>query len=237
MRGSGTWLRWRNRATAFAAGSFALLAAAVAGATPVTVWFDGVSGAGIDAPSATAAAAAGVPSFGSAPFIFADPTGTHFSTATVNNPVVPSANPASPSKANPVMATAQFQFTALDRDYQDLWIVLLGHEPNDPTGAFYDTSNVGLKIDSADAWRTIPISGGFTYLAFFVGDVDQNGSVVVDFEYRVAQSLFLQSGGPPQVFQFPQLWVAYTETPLPEPTVIVLFAAGLAGLALRKRRS
>jgi hypothetical protein len=219
------------------AGSLGLLVAASAGATPVTVWFDGVSGAGIDAASATAVAAAGVPSFSTTPFIFADPSNTHFATATLNNPITPSSLPTSPSKTNPVEATAQFQFTALDRDYQDLWIVLLGHEPNDPTGSFYDTSNVGLEIDSADPWRSIPISGGFTYLAFFVGDVAQNDSVTVDFEYRVAQSLFLLNPGPPKRFQFPQLWVAYTEVAVPEPTGIVLLAAGLAGLALRKRRS
>lgn len=147
---------------------------------------------------------------------FSDDEGTRIGTQTLNNPITPSSNPASPTRTNPVAATALFGFTALDRDYTNLSIVLIGKSPLSPAGTFYDPGNIGLRIDTADGWGLVrPDPTGdpdLYYLTLEVGDLLQGETAELAFEYRVAQNLLLIDSGPPPTFQLPQFWIGYMES-------------------------
>jgi hypothetical protein len=218
----------------FVSTAFALGAAA----TPVSLFGDPVNGWGFN-PSDVAAASAigslpGQSSFGTSPGTV-DITIT--TPATISGVNVPGG-----SFANPSTGSSVWSITANDRDYQDLWLVIVGHavssDPHGPNGdGFYASANVGLEVDDADPnLRFVSPAGmNLTYLAIFLGDLAQGSTAVLPIEYRVAQALFESA---PNDYLFPQYQVAYLEgIPVPEPNMLALgITLGAAGLAVRVRR-
>ncbi|MDJ0785429.1 MAG: hypothetical protein QNK05_01405 [Myxococcota bacterium] len=176
---------------------------------------------------------------------FSDDEGTRIMAEVLNNPITPDSNPTMPSKGDPVMATALFQFTALDQDYEDLTLVVLGKSPVDPTGSFYTPGLLGLEVDAADGWGLVrPDPSGLPdlyYLTLPLGELLQGNSVQIEVDYRVAQTLLLvDPGNPPAdppTFELPQLWIGFQDAAItPEAGGLVwVLPAFMSLLAIRRR--
>lgn len=211
----------------------ASLGAVPARAVPVSMWLAPQFGFG--AASVTAAQAAGIGSLPDRSFF-----GGSASSLTITTPAsIPGTSLVGASLASPSSGTSTWTVKALDRAYQDLWIVIQGHDPNDANASYYnDNTKIGLVVDPTDArWRLIHPAGAtqYSYLAFFVGDLAQGASFGIPISYAVAQALKVVSSNP-TICEFPQYRVNFLELSVPEPMLLSLLGfAGLA-LAIRKRR-
>ena len=162
---------------------------------------------------------------------------------TITTPsTIPGVNVPGGNFANPSTGSSMWSITANDRDYSDLWLVIVGHavtvDPHGPSGdGFYDSANIGIEVDDSDPNLrfVLPTGMNLTYLAIFLGDLAQGSTAVLPIEYRVAQALFESA---PNDFLFPQYQVAYLEgIPVPEPSTVALgITVGAIGLAARVRR-
>lgn len=218
------------------------LCALPAAAAPIRLWLEPNGGFGFDAASTSAASAAGVGSLPDSTFFSNPAAGAPRITITTPSPIQGNSVQGA-SFANPSTGTSTWTVTAQDRAYQDLWIVIQGHEPNDPNASYYDENHrIGLQIDSDDPnWALVgPADPGFpdvTYLAYFVGDLAQGASFDVPISYLVAKALRVVPNTNPQLCEFPQYRVNFLEhAVVPEPAVLSLLALGGALLATRKRR-
>ncbi len=207
------------------------LAAAPALAAPLTLWM--ASDFGLDAASVTAAQSAGVDLL---------PDSTFFGGGGITittPPQIVGDSVLGATKSNPSTGESTWTVTAVNGSYQDLWIVIQGHDPNDPTGTYYGNSNVGLSIDTADArWALVHPAGypQVTYLAYFVGDLAQDESEQIAIDYRVAQALYQVSGSSPLLCLFPQYRVNFLQLSVPEPALFALLGFAAVALASRKQR-
>jgi len=233
----------KSLAAALSGVMLAGLAVLPAAAAPIKLWLEPNGGFGFDAASTGAATAAGVGSLPDSMFFFNPaPPAPQRITITTPSPI-PGISVQNATFANPSTGTSTWRVTAQDRAYQDLWIVIQGHDPNDPNASYYDENHrIGLQIDSADpSWKLIgPADPNFpnvTYLAYFVGDLAQGASFDVPISYIVAKALKVVPNTNPQLCEFPQYRVNFLELAVvPEPVVLSLLAFGGALLAARKRR-
>lgn len=208
-----------------------VLAAAPASATPVTLYADGTTTFGFDPVDVAAAIEAGE----AAPTVVAGVFGGSGQLSVTTPDGIPGS--LGTSKANPSTGTSTWTVSALSGSFEDLVLVILGHDPNDPLGGFYDTENVGLEIDTSDPrWFLVQPQGfSVTYLAYRLADSEllENESTLVPIEYRVGQGLFLMG----DEFIFPRYAIAYVSVPVPEPSVLaLLIAAGVMGSVSRRLR-
>lgn len=228
---------WTNRLAAATAGfALAALAALPAAAAPVSVWLN-TDGVGFDGASITALRNAGTGALPDSLF-FGNSGGTRVSITTPSP--IPGVSRKKATKSNPSTGQSTWTVTAVDRDYQDLWIVIQGHSPNDANAKYYQKhANIGLIVDPSDPnWKTVSPSGtpGVTYLAYFVGDLVKGDSFDVPISYAVAKAL-KRIRKDPNFCVFPQYRVNFLELAVvPEPVVLSLLAFGGTLLALRKRR-
>ena len=213
-----------------------------AAAAPIKLWLEPNGGFGFGAASVGAASAAGVGSLPDSLFFSNPSSGSPRITITTPSPIQ-GTSVQNASLANPSTGTSTWTVTALDRAYQDLWIVIQGHEPGDPNASYYNENHrIGLQIDAADpSWRLIgpadPNYPDVTYLAYFVGDLAQGASFDVPISYVVAKALKVVPNTNPRLCAFPQYRVNFLELAVvPEPVAISLLAFGGALLATRKRR-
>ena len=148
--------------------------------------------------------------------------------------------------ANPSNGASVWTVTANDRNYEDAWLVIVGHaiagpeaDPHGPAGDLhYVTANVGLAVDDADPLLRIvsPVGLSYTYLALFLGNLTQNVGKDVSIDYRVAQALFPVGSGE---FMFPKYQVAYLENiSVPEPglSLLGMMSATVMMVWARRRR-
>ncbi len=214
------------------------LFAASAAATPVNLFGDPANGFGFN--PADVAAATGVGSLSDQQMFLI--SGVYVDISITTPSTIPGSNNPGGNFANPSTGSSMWSITANDRDYEDLWLVLVGHAVNSdlhgPSGdGFYDPANVGIEIDDSNPNLRFVSPDGFdiTYLAVFLGDLAQGATTVLPIEYRVAQGLFEQA---PNDFLFPQYKVAYLEgIPVPEPSLLALgIVVGALGRAVRVRR-
>lgn len=217
------------------------ISVAPAWATSTTLWLQPNTGFGFDAPSVSAAQAAGVGALPDSTF-FSNPASGPPRITITTPPSIPGVSIVGATLANPSTGTSTWTVTAVDRAYQDLWIVIQGHDPNDPSASYYNANEkIGLVIDPTDAnWRVVHPAGfpGVSYLAYRIGDLAKNASFNVPISYAVAQALMLVPGTNPQLCIFPQYRVNFLEHALvPEPVLLSLLAFGGAALAMRKRRT
>lgn len=229
-----------NRSRVAAALVLAALLAAPAAAAPIRLWLEPNGGFGFDAASTAAATSAGVPTLPDSTF-FSNPAGGPARITVTTPSPISGASVTGATLQNPSTGTSTWTVTAQDRAYQDLWIVIQGHDPNDPEAAYYDENHeIGLEIDPADpGWAIVHPTGfpGVSYLAYFVGDLAQGAGFGVPIDYVVAKALKVVSTNP-TVHMFPQYRVNFLElTVVPEPAAVTLLAVGGALLAIRKRRA
>jgi hypothetical protein len=230
---------WTNRwAVAVAGLALAALAALPASAAPLRVWLN-TDGVGFAGSSITAARNAGMGGLPASSF-FGNSGGTRISVTTPSP--IPGVSRKKATKSNPSTGQSTWTVTAVDRDYQDLWIVIQGHSPNDANAKYYKKhGNIGLIVDPSDpSWKTVSPSGtpGVTYLAYFVGDLLRGDGFDVPISYAVAKALKRISKDP-SFCVFPQYRVNFLELEIgrvPEPVVLSLLAFGGTLLAIRKRR-
>jgi hypothetical protein len=215
----------------------ALLALPASAAT-FQMWLQPNGGFGFDAASTTTALNAGVDLLADSTF-FSNPT-LGPARITITTPTsISGTSVQNATFANPSTGTSTWTVTARDGAYNDLWIVIQGHDPNDAQAAYYNENDkIGLVVDPADAnWAVVHPDGyaGVTYLAYFVGDLAQGASFDVPISYAVAKALkVIQTN--PQLCVFPQFRVNFLELAVPEPVVTALLAFGGTLLAIRKRR-
>ena len=210
-----------------------ILAAAPASATPVTLYANGATTFGFDPDDVDAAIAAGE----APPMVVTGLSGGSGLSVTTPNGIPGSLGT---SKADPSTGTSTWTVNnvSLAESFEDLVLVILGHDPSDPLGGFYDTENVGLEIDTSDPrWFLIQPDGfpDVTYLAYRLQDpsLAPGESTTVQIEYRVGQALFPMG----DEFIFPRYAIAFTSVPVPEPSLLALWiAAGVVGLAARRLR-
>lgn len=212
-----------------------LTAVPASGAT-LSMWL--ATDYGFDDPSTAAALGAGVPLLPDSTF-FANPDPGSPSLIDITTPSpIPGTSIVGATKANPSNGTSTWTVTALDRAYDDLWIVIQGHEPGD--SYYTDNTLIGLTIDPADPrWAVVHPTGAssVSYLAYFIGDLAQGASFDVPISYIVAQALKVVSTDP-VVCEFPQFRVNFLELAVvPEPLVTSLLAFGGILLATRRRHT
>ncbi len=225
-----------NRWVVAAAGcALAVLTALPMAAAPVSVWLN-TDGVGFDGASITAVRNAGMGALPDSAF-FGNSGGTRVSVTTPSP--IPGVSRKKATKSSPSTGQSTWTVTAVDRDYQDLWIVIQGHSPNDANAKYYKKhGNIGLIVDPTDpSWKTVSPSGtpGVTYLAYFVGDLVKGDSFDVPISYAVAKAL-KRIRKDPNFCVFPQYRVNFLELSVPEPLVLSLLGFGGTLLAIRKRR-
>ena len=215
-------------------------AALPANAAPIQMWLQPNGSFGFDATSTAAASGAGIEFLVDSTFFSNPSSGTPHVTVTTP-PSIPGTSIQSATKLNPSTGTSTWTVTAVDRAYQDLWIVIQGHNFNNggATDPYYtDNSQIGLIIDPADPnWALVHPKGasGVTYLAYYVGDLAQGASFGVPISYAVAKALKVVQTNP-QLCEFPQYRVNFLElAQVPEPAVLTLLAFSGTLLAVRKR--
>ena len=216
----------------------AALLALPAAAAPLKMWLQPNGGFGFDAASTAAATSAGVDTLPASTF-FANPSSGAKRITITTPPSIPGTSVVNATLANPSTGTSTWTVTAKDRAYNDLWIVIQGHDPGDANASYYDENQkIGLVIDPTNPnWAVIHPIGfpNVAYLAYFVGDLAQGASAAVPINYAVAEALKVVSTNP-QLCEFPQYRVNFLELALPEPMVVSLLACAGALLATRKRR-
>jgi hypothetical protein len=217
-----------------------LLLAAVlpANAASIQMWLQPNGQFGFDAASTTAASSAGIELLPDRTF-FSNPSSGPPHVTVTTPPSIPGTSIQGATKSNPSTGHSTWTVTAADRAYQDLWIVIQGHDPNDPNGAYYDDNReIGLVIDPADPnWALVHPTGfpTVTYLAYYVGDLAQGASFDIPISYAVAKALKVVQTNP-LLCEFPQYRVNFLElAQVPEPAVLSLLAFSGTLLTVRKR--
>jgi hypothetical protein len=209
-------------------------------------YLDGVSGVGFLEADALALIGAGVQQLPGHPMFGNPVVGPERVTVTVGDVVVDPVLDGT-SKADPSSGSTIWSATANDQSYDNFWIVIQGHSPEDPNFDFYAAGNMGLAIDVADTnWALIhPVDAQgdeltqYWYLAYFLGDpLAQDDTVINPIEYRVAQNIYKETstmGGVIKTeYTYPKFHVAFLS--IPEPATLgMLLTAGLLGLAVRRR--
>lgn len=210
-------------------GALAALALLVGGrASAFNIVFNGPSGYGVSASSATSAQASGVP-------IIAV---TSLSVASDLGIVIPAPDVlsfdlvSSPSVSHPITATSQWTVNNTGEGALDsAWLVFTNPET-------YTASQVGFEIDPNAGWALLSVVAGQTYYypAVFLGDVASGDATTFLMHHRVGQALTVQQPGGQLVL--PKYHVAALEgLPVPEPAALVLLAAGFALAAAVRRRN
>ncbi|MEN8160645.1 MAG: hypothetical protein ABFS41_11300 [Myxococcota bacterium] len=224
------WIRNASRAATIGllAGLGLLLGAVAANATPVTLYDNGdmITG-GFDLDDVDDAVAAGfdAPISVTGLYAAADCGGVECFTV-----VTPDGIPGTQgeSKDKPSKGTSTWTLQIEDNTPQDLlqdfYLVILGHDQNDPLA--YDHENVGLEVETGSPWTLFRNAAApdQVYLAYFLGDLDPLMDYEIPIEYRVGQPLFLAG----EQFLFPRYAIAFLN--LPEPSTWMLLTAALAGL-------
>jgi hypothetical protein len=225
------WTRVFDRGAAIGlfAGLWLLLGVFAAHATPVTLYADGNMIAGFDADDVADAVAAG----------FAEPITVSglFGGEGYFNVVTPDGIPGTQgqSKLNPSTGTSTWTLQIADDTPEDLlqnfFLVILGHDQNDPQPYF--TQNVGLEVETGSPWTLFrnEVAPDQVYLAYFLGDLDPLIDYQIPIEYRVGQALFIEGGE----FIFPRYTIAFLAG-VPEPSTLMLLAAAFAGLWMAGKR-
>ncbi len=212
------------------------LAAAPAFAAPITLWLK--SDYGFDNGSVSTALTTSLPVLPDSTF-FSNPTEGMKRVDVTTPSSISGVKVSNPSRSNPNQGSSIWTVTAVDRAYEDLWIVIQGKgESAQELADFYDTVNVGLEIDPADPrWALVHPAGStqYTYLAYFVGDLAQGAQHEIPIEYQVAQKLFKDPSDPNR-FIFPQFRVNFLELAVPEPALAALLSLASLGIAARRRR-
>lgn len=213
--------------------ALALAVLTLAAATPAqsfAVYFDGPDGFGVGEANAEAAAAAGVPLIPATNLL---PIDELVGSVAKDLDVASVVNPAAPSRANPVSASSQWSvgFTEAASEVEGIgenaWLLLTTPLESPP----FPDANVGLDLDPALGWALIVAEAGesiYYYPAVDIRPVPLGGSRDFTVSYRVAQSLPEVDG----ILTFPnfQGGVAFSLVAIPEPTTLLLLAAGLGGL-------
>jgi hypothetical protein len=215
-----------------------LVAGLPATAAPIQMWLQPNGGFGFDAASTAAGTGAGIELLADSTF-FSNPSSGPQRVTITTPPSIPGTSIQGATKANPSKGTSTWTVTAVDRTYQDLWIVIQGHDPNDPNASYYnDNSQIGLIVDPADPnWAVVHPAGfpGVTYLAYYVGDLAQGDSFGIPISYAVAKALKVVQTNP-LLCVFPQYRVNFLQlAQVPEPAVLSLLAFSGTLLAVRKR--
>jgi hypothetical protein len=116
---------------------------------------------------------------------------------------------------------------------QDELVYLVFAATVDP---FYPGANVGLDIDPEHWAIFVGQRGGVDvyYPAFLLGQPALGGAAIeVPVQYLVRnQALKPGEGG---TLVFPQIQVAVTTAPVPEPSAVAMFALGLLSVAASRR--
>jgi hypothetical protein len=217
-----------------------LLAAALpANAASIQMWLRPNGQFGFDATSTTAASNAGIELLPDSTF-FSNPSSGSPHVTVTTPPSIPGTSIQGATKSNPSTGSSTWTVTAADRAYQDLWIVIQGHNFNNggATDPYYDdNSEIGLVIDPADPnWALVHPTGfpTVTYLAYYVGDLAQGASFDIPISYAVAKALKVVQTSP-LLCEFPQYRVNFLELAVPEPAVLSLLAFSGTLLTVRKR--
>ncbi len=228
----------KRRLSEVVLGALLLFVGSLAQATPVTLWAS--TSWGWQSPGIASLQAAGVLQLPDQA-VFTTNSGLNLqgSISVTTPPRIRGVNLAKASFANPSRGSSIWTITANDQSYQDLWIVLAGHDitgdKNGPNGnRFYRTPKAGLLVDSSDSnWAVVrPTGSPVSYLAYRVGDLAQGQSFQLPIQYRVAQGLYKQG----RKFLFPQYRVAFLSLAVPEPsTLVLLLGAGIAFVASRRK--
>jgi hypothetical protein len=216
-----TWGELRTLAVAAAL----LLSAGPAAAFPVV--FNGPSGFGVSAATATSVSAAGFPIIEGATIFPAN----DFSLV-IPAPDVLSHNIQShPSVSNPTTAQSRWSVTdGGEVGLDEAWLVFL-------TPLTYTPSKVGIDLQPGGHWALVDVPVGKTdyfYPAVFLGDVDVDATVTFLMNHIVGEALTQQGS----TLVLPQYSVGLLEgVPLPEASTLVFLATGLGlAAALRRRK-
>lgn len=190
-----------------------------ASALSVTVYADGTTDFGFDPADVDAAITGGVAA--PTPVTGVDDGDGFFHITTPNGiPGVKGKNKDNPSQGSSVWTLHVDAATPADR-LDNFFLIILGHDPGDPIKK-YETGNVGLALNLPQAnpipWIFVePGSGGPTYVAYSLGDLQAGGTYDLPIEYRVGQKLKKKNGD----FTFPRYAVAYMSA-VPEPSAVML---------------
>jgi hypothetical protein len=219
----------RGAAIGLFAGLWLLLGAFAAHATPVTLYADGDMIAGFDADDVDDAIAAGF----SEPVTVSGLNGYPDFFSVVTPDGIPGTQ--GQSKLNPSTGTSTWTLQIADDTPEDLlqnfFLVILGHDQNDPQPYF--TQNVGLEVETGSPWTLFrnEVAPDQVYLAYFLGDLDPLIDYQIPIEYRVGQALFIEGGE----FIFPRYTIAFLAA-VPEPSTLMLLATAFAGLWMAGKR-
>jgi hypothetical protein len=216
-----TWIEPRALAVAAAL----LLLASSAAAFPVV--FDGASGFGVSAATATSVSGAGFPVIEGATVYPAN----DFSLVIPAPDVLSHHIESQPSVSNPTTAQSRWSVTnGGETNLDDAWLVFF-------TPLTYTKNKVGIDLQAGGSWALVDVSVGKTdyfYPAVFLGDVDADATVTFLMNHIVGQALTQQG---PTTFVLPQYSVGLLQgVPLPEASTIVFLAMGLALVAALRRR-
>ncbi|HTO56108.1 MAG TPA: hypothetical protein VMR50_22190 [Myxococcota bacterium] len=197
----------------------------VTSASAFPVLFGGSGGFGISASSASSAQTAGFSVIHGASIVPAN----DFDIVVPAPDVLSSHIVGSPSVSNPNTAMSRWSVTnGSDGNLSDAWLVFL-------TPLTYTPSKVGIDLQSGGQWAIFDASAGGTdyfYPAVFLGDLGAQDTNTFLMHHVVGQALTQQG----QTLILPQYQIGIvTGIPLPEPSALLLIAAGV-GLAAALRR-
>jgi hypothetical protein len=219
-------MRMRTRWICTLAAAAAVLFAGRADAFNIV--FNGPSGFGVDAATAASAEAAGVPILDVAALSTAASLGLQIPAPEVLSFHIETP----PTLANPNTATSQWNVTNGGAgNLPGTWLVFL-------TPQTYTPSLVGFEISGSDQWALFDVVSSGTdyfYPAKFLGNLDTDETASFLMHHRVAEPLDQNGQGQ---FVLPKYQVAALQgLPIPEPSLLVLVAAGCALAASLNRRN
>jgi hypothetical protein len=214
-------------------------------AEAVSIYFTGPNGIGV---SRSMALATGLPIFNVAPSGLTD-IGLKIITP---NPVTQDTKATSDgTRSDPATGTTDWKVINVglgDPNDENLWLVFYSHSVLDPHYPNLNPRKLGLEISGPD-WAFFNPPGAPEYFlpALYLGDMDKctvpgapqktaacpaDSRALAHIQYRVLRDLKLVEG----TFMYPQYWTGRVNAPIPEPSSVLLFAAGVVGLAASRRR-